>query len=245
MFSIFSCFEAHSQQSPDFTFSGTDGKTRNLYTLLDSGNIVVLDFFFADCTPCQKLTPAMSRLNSDYQDSNQSIFIIGISDRDEDSTLHRFDSTYGVNYISCGVQGGGDTITQLYKSWFNFTGWPTYAVICNPSSIAWDLKREESFTEVRQQVSDCQTTNSLVSISSGSISLAPTITSGTMIIKSQTSFSSIQVSSINGVKTEVGGSFNPTTKTAIDCSNLKPGIYILTVSSRYDVFTTKFIKTNK
>ena len=52
----------YGQEARDFTITDTKGESWNLYNELAKGRTVVLDFFFADCTPCQKLTPALARL---------------------------------------------------------------------------------------------------------------------------------------------------------------------------------------
>ncbi|MGB3947563.1 MAG: hypothetical protein WBM13_06245, partial [Bacteroidia bacterium] len=38
--------------APDFTVTDTEGHTHNLYTILNSGKYVCVDFFFTTCPPC-------------------------------------------------------------------------------------------------------------------------------------------------------------------------------------------------
>ena len=151
-----------SQQALNFTMVDTKGKKWNLFDELAKGNKVVLDFFFADCTPCQKLTPAMVKLYEQYKTSSDSVLVLGISDRDMNSKLDKFESDFGVTYPSCGVQGGGDTITDLYKNYFSFPSWPMYAVICPNKEITWNVERDLSLSKVYSTIDSCTNTLGLI-----------------------------------------------------------------------------------
>ena len=99
---LFSFGKTHAQVALNFTMTDTKGKEWNLYEELLKGKTVVLDFFFADCTPCQRLTPAMALLYDSL--SKDSVLVLGISDRDLDIRLDKFETDFGVTYPSCGVQ---------------------------------------------------------------------------------------------------------------------------------------------
>ena len=147
-----------TQIAPDFSFTDTEGKTHNLYEKLRAGDTVVLDFFFADCKPCQKLTPQLVKLNTKWMSDTNKIIVWGISDRDNDSRLKEFDSTYSLNYSSVGREGGGDTVTALYSSWFTFFGWPTYAVICPGREIHWNIRHTDSLENIDSLTMVCSQT---------------------------------------------------------------------------------------
>jgi thiol-disulfide isomerase/thioredoxin len=214
-----------AQRAKDFTVTTTDGQSFHLFEQLEKGNTVILDFFFADCTPCQKLTPAMAKLNQLLQDSGKSVIVLGISDRDVDSILKSFDSTFGVNYISCGTEGGGDTVTHLYKSWFNFTGWPTYAVICSDKRVRWDMKREEAFSELQTNIDTCILTSDIDVTRISLPKVYPNPLIDWLQIAASSDFESVQVADIQGnillTKTTFGAA------TRINLSHLKPGPYYL------------------
>lgn len=152
----------YGQEAIDFTITDTKGETWNLYDELAKGKTVVLDFFFADCTPCQKFTPALATLLTEYD--QDSLIILGISDRDNNAKVKEFETLFGVNYPSAGSEGGGDTTTNLYKSWFSFVAWPTYAVVCPNRQIHWDLKRDTNFVELREKIQECKGTVSTQNI---------------------------------------------------------------------------------
>ena len=162
LFFILTFTPCFSQSAPDFTFTDTEGKQWNLYTELGKGKTVLLDFFFADCTPCQTLTPGIVQLNNDYGSGTDNLIVFGISDRDDNEKVEQFENDYGVNYPSCGLTGGGDTITNLYVSWFSFIGWPTYAVVCPDKSVSWNLPKNSGFPEIRTAIDECNALTAII-----------------------------------------------------------------------------------
>lgn len=156
----------YSQNALDFKMTDSNGNKWHLFKLLDEGNTVLLDFFYADCVPCQSLTPQIADIFQDYGNGMQNLKVLGISDRDPDSKIMQFDSTYGSNYPSCGIEGNGDSITQAYASWFTFIGWPVYAVVCPNKHISWNLDRAlNGLPEIRNTIDSCLLFNSLQDVS--------------------------------------------------------------------------------
>ena len=126
-----------AQTAPDFTFTDVHGETHNLQHTLDQGFIVLLDFFFVDCPPCQATAPDIQSIHEDYQGKN--VIIFSISHRDEDSYIDQYKSGAGLTYISGGIEGGGDEILTAYATANGFSGFPTFSVICNDGSISWNI----------------------------------------------------------------------------------------------------------
>lgn len=139
LFSFVSCSQCFGQNAPDFTITDTDGTEWNLHEQLGLGKTVVLDFFFVDCVPCQSQSPAVSDMYQDYLSANANVLVLGISNRDSDAEVEQFDQTYGISYPTAGEEGGGDTVTTLYQSWFPFFGWPSYGVVCPDTTIEWGI----------------------------------------------------------------------------------------------------------
>ena len=147
-----------AQKAPDFTISDTEGKQWNLYDQIGQGKIVLLDFFFKDCKPCQTYTPMIEQLYKDYGSDTGKVLVLGISDRDDNNAVKQFEIDYGVSYPSCGYEGGGDTVTALFQNWFTFLGWPTYAVICSDTTVRWNVKKDNGLTEIRDSIDNCPET---------------------------------------------------------------------------------------
>lgn len=151
------------EKAIDFTLVDTEGNQWNLFDELSKGKTVVLDFFFADCKPCQKWTPLLDSLYQGYGGDTGNVLVLGISDRDNNATLNSFKQTYNASYPSGGTEGGGADITDLYTTYFSFLGWPTYAIVCHDTSINWDIPPiSDGLPEIVSVIDSCR--NLLVGI---------------------------------------------------------------------------------
>lgn len=159
---LLSVVVVRAQAPPDFTITDIHGTEWNLYDQLGKGKTIVLDFFFKDCKPCQTYTPMIEQLYQDYGADTGKVLVIGISDRDDNESIKKFEKDFGVTYPSCGYEGGGDTVTTLYQNWFTFLGWPMYAVVCPDTTIHWNVPKSDSLPEIRSIVDQCpKGTNSI------------------------------------------------------------------------------------
>ncbi len=145
-----------AQQPPNFSLTDVHGQEWNMYSELGKGKTVILDFFFVDCKPCQKLTPVIQSIYESFGSDTGSVVVFGISDRDDNSSVSQFETTYGVTYPSCGIDGGGDTITTLYQLNYQFLSWPTYAVICPDTTIRWAIEKSDSLTALIDSLKQCK-----------------------------------------------------------------------------------------
>jgi thiol-disulfide isomerase/thioredoxin len=129
---------ASAQTAPDFTFTDIDGNAHTLSTALEDGKVIIIDFFFVNCGPCVSWAPEIDQLIADFEDTNVEVW--SISDRDSDSAISSsvFNPTHD-NHKAGGSAGSGDDIVNLYANNFNFTGFPTFAVVCTDGSITWDI----------------------------------------------------------------------------------------------------------
>jgi len=152
---ISNIWHALAQAPPDFTLYDQDSIAWNLYSELEKGNTVLLDFFFASCVPCQTYTPEIEAIFQDYGSGAGDLVVLGISDRDNNSALAVFDSAYGVTYPTGGTEGNGNTITNLYMLWFPFFSWPNYAVVCTDTSIFWGVTPSIGMAEIRNKIDTC------------------------------------------------------------------------------------------
>jgi thiol-disulfide isomerase/thioredoxin len=240
---IFSClFRCYSQTAPDFTFTDTDGGNWNLYTELEKGKTVLLDFFYTSCVPCQTLTPEIVQLNIDYGLGNEDLVVFGISDRDNNEAIEEFNHDLGVNYPSCGSEGGGDTITSLYMSWFSFIGWPTYAVVCSDKSIIWGLASSEGLTEIREAIDNCPVwTNITTKQLNSNYQVFPLPASDQLFLKTEiTDLTEISLfNSISGAKVFYTQKELSSELFSISLADLDSGMYILYLKSANAHFVFK------
>jgi thiol-disulfide isomerase/thioredoxin len=128
-----------AQTAPDFNITDIHGGEHNLYTALNNGYIVMLDFFFVDCGPCQLSAPEIKAIHEDY--SGKNVVVISVSDHSEDTNLYieQFDEQHDYTWYSAGPQGGGVQVIDTYADQFTFTGYPTISIICPNKSINWDI----------------------------------------------------------------------------------------------------------
>lgn len=112
--------------APNFTVTDTHGNTHSLYGLLDSGRVVVLDFFYTTCGPCQFYTPQVNLAYEKYGCNQHEVFFMSIDYHDTNTEVIAYDETYNIKYPSVsGLDGGGDAVVNLYA----IQGFPTFYVI--------------------------------------------------------------------------------------------------------------------
>ena len=151
---VLSITTGFSQMAPDFTFTDITGESHTLSETLAEGKVVLLDFFFVSCPPCIEFAPEIESIIEDYEGSTLEVW--ALSDRDQDATIAGsiFNSTHEHHKVG-GVVGGGYDIKELYADSFNFTGWPTYAIICNDGSVVWDIwPLSPGANEIRSQLTE-------------------------------------------------------------------------------------------
>ena len=101
--------------APDFTVTFTDGSTANLYNTCDSGNTVMLDFFYVDWTYCQANAAKIDSAYVAHGSGTGNIKFWGIDYGDNKMDVIAYKSQYGVtNPCASGTQGGGNAVINVY-----------------------------------------------------------------------------------------------------------------------------------
>lgn len=70
-----------------------------------TGQVVVLNFWYAGCAPCRKEAPALAALDTEFRD--QGVLFYGVNVRDDGPTAAAFERTFGVGYPSFDDRDGG------------------------------------------------------------------------------------------------------------------------------------------
>jgi peroxiredoxin len=131
---------AFAQTPPDFTVTDTDGNTLSLYSELAGGKTILLDFFFTTCPPCIANAGNIEHIYQEFGAGTPEFDIWGINDRNSNAQIEAYKAQYDVtNPCVSGTEGGGDAVVNSYASTYNFTGFPTYAVVCSDQSVTWDI----------------------------------------------------------------------------------------------------------
>ncbi|HOJ25055.1 MAG TPA: T9SS type A sorting domain-containing protein [Bacteroidales bacterium] len=120
----------------DFTATDVHGTSHNLFTYLDAGKYVFIDFFYTTCGTCQSMAP-QGNASYIYFGCNQGdVIFLGIDDGDSDAEVINFDNQFGIDYPTISGDKGGTTICNNY----GITAYPTYILIApNRNIVVQDM----------------------------------------------------------------------------------------------------------
>jgi len=134
----------------NFDVTTTDGKLVELFSLLDQGYIVVLDFFHVNCNGCQTYSPEMQLAYQDFGCNSSNVYFLGINKWDDLEDVIEFDETYGVTFPTASGDGYGRGYSAFLK--YGIAGTPTLVVIQPDRTITeqviWPPTREEIVEKV-------------------------------------------------------------------------------------------------
>ena len=117
----------------DFTATDCHGNEVHLFDILDSGQYVLIDFFYVNCTYCQQATPKIRDSYTALGCNMYDVFYMEISDRDTDAACQNWANNYGIEYPTISGAAGGNTISGL--SMYHITAFPTIILIAPDRSI--------------------------------------------------------------------------------------------------------------
>lgn len=114
--------------APTFALTDINGQSYNLAAL--RGKVVVLNFWFITCAPCQQEMPALKQLTVDYHANPDVVFI----------SLAREDATKLRRYVANKGDFGFAVVPlpQTLAQEFGITGYPTTAVIDKSGRYVYD-----------------------------------------------------------------------------------------------------------
>ena len=118
--------------APNFTALDARGNYHDLYTHLNSGKYVVLDFFYNECLVCQTHVPEVNNAYIKFGCNTQDVFFLGVNLNNTDGEVVSFENEYALHYPNIsGVDGGGNNIVEL----FQVIAFPTIILIAPDKSI--------------------------------------------------------------------------------------------------------------
>jgi thiol-disulfide isomerase/thioredoxin len=116
----------------DFTVTDVHGETHNLFSLLNEGKYVIVDFFFTTCGPCISSVPTLNQAYTDYGCNTGEVFFISIDDGDSDAEVLQYENSYGGLLPSVsGNEGGGNAVNSAY----GISAYPTVILIAPDHTI--------------------------------------------------------------------------------------------------------------
>lgn len=117
----------------DFTATDCHGTEVHLFDILDSGQYVLIDFFFTSCGPCQQATPKIRDSYTAFGCNMYDVFYMEISDRDSDAACQNWVNNYSIEYPTISGAAGGSTICG--STMYNIPAFPTVILIAPDRSI--------------------------------------------------------------------------------------------------------------
>ena len=97
---------------PDFTGTDIKGNEINLYSILDAGQFVLINFFLSGDPYSQNIMGDMVEAYRMYGCNDHDVFFIEISPNGGDNACQTWAETYGVRYPTISRDGGGNEIAQ-------------------------------------------------------------------------------------------------------------------------------------
>lgn len=115
----------------NFTATDIEGYQHDLYTYLDQGKFVVLDFFYTTCNPCIGSIPFLNEAFQNYGCNQGEVVFLSINFGDSVYDIQQYQQTYGALLPAIGGYEGGNVITSLY----GIVAFPTVILIAPDREI--------------------------------------------------------------------------------------------------------------
>ncbi len=143
-FFLIASFSVFGQTAPDFTITDTKGNQHSLYAdYLDQGKVVLIDFFFVDCPPCNAFAPHLQTLYEDWGSGNGDVQFMSLTSKDWDSNadVSGYESQHGLTMPGAGEDGGGYDAYLAFKNggFGSIFGSPFFLVISSDGTMQWDV----------------------------------------------------------------------------------------------------------
>lgn len=101
-------------QAVDFTATDVHGTEIHLFDILDSGQYVLIDFFFTSCNHCQQATPKIVESYYAFGCNQHDVFYMEIATGDSEAACLNWVNNYGVEYPTISGAAGGTGICSQY-----------------------------------------------------------------------------------------------------------------------------------
>ena len=119
-------------EAVDFTGIDCYGEeTINLFEILDRGQHVLIDFYYYQCTPCQRVVPYVVEAYEAFGCNKHDVFFMEVTHYDNDEICQWWAEKYGVGYPTISKDGGGVEIRAAY----NIPSFPSLVLIAPDRKI--------------------------------------------------------------------------------------------------------------
>lgn len=137
--------EEQLETAPTFTLESTDNETVKLSSYL--GKVVILDFMFINCPPCQREMEHLEDVYDNYPKSQVVIISIDtMVDTETEDELRAYKATEGYEWIFC-----MDT-KSVGETKYGTTQYPTLFIINKEGKIAYDNVGETPYSTLSTEI---------------------------------------------------------------------------------------------
>lgn len=236
--------------APDFTVTDTEGHTHNLYTILNSGKYVCVDFFFTTCPPCIETVPYFKQTYTNFGCNGEDIFFISIDNGDSNAEVIAFENSHvggnsGYPTVS-GDDGGGNAVNVAY----NPGAYPTYILIAPNHQIVetdmWPINDAGSFTTFFSNHSLVPKSCAVTGVDNAdekleSVIVYPNPVVNSLQIKTSEKLKSVRIFDVLG-NLLVNEIIVTTNKYEVDMTGFQTGVYFAEVTSEQGMVIKKIHK---
>lgn len=131
----FSFAQTPLTEAVDFTTTDVNGNEINLFSILDGGQYVCIDFFFINCGACTTTVPYLVEAYELFGCNTADLFVMSVDYCDTDAEVIAYNEGLEIEFPAIsGVEGGGQAITVSY----GIPAVPCYIVIAPNHDIVID-----------------------------------------------------------------------------------------------------------
>ena len=138
-------------QAVDFTATDCHGTEVHLFDILDSGQAVLIDFFYTTCGPCQQATPKVVESYYAMGCNMHDVYYMEITPYDADPACQNWCQNFGVEYPTIGTSSGGSSICSTY----GIGAYPTVILIMPDHQIViqdlWPINNAQTIITALEQ----------------------------------------------------------------------------------------------
>ncbi len=116
----------------DFSVKTLESDVIDLYSILDEGKIVVINFFSTSCGPCQTYAHDFQVAYENFGENQGNVYFHGINYNGTNYQVAQFADIYQLFLpLSSGLEGGGNAAFELYET----VSYPTVFIIAPDRQI--------------------------------------------------------------------------------------------------------------
>ena len=231
----------------DFTVTDTQGNSHNLFTYLNAGKYVCIDFFYKDCPACVTTTPYLQTTFQHFGCNEGDLIILAISSQDNDATLSSYANTNGFAFpfISSST-GGGSSVHSTY----GISATPTFILIAPNKNIVerdmWPLANAQALiSKISSNGVQAQACTSNIDENfKFEINTYPNPVENVFnVIASNINQIQFEVIDILGKTVMMESQNSNDGQFTIDMSSLKSGLYFVRYSNKHEIIgSSKIVK---